>query len=179
MQNSDVCSKLVNYGKNHFSSLKNCQSWDHHAGIICSFFKHQLGHGEAPGKEHQFPAQPSGKRARSRLSQHPLIPLGMKGKTLKMLKMTSLCVSRSCRCKEPSNLLTHGDKTAEACVLRRLGVLLHRIRIMHFFNTLCVVSKALSRQVLLCVRCRRHSYGHRGSAAPCFHSPRCHSGSFL
>ena len=92
LQISDFCSKLFNYGKNHFSSLKNCRSWDHHAGIICSLsFKHLLGHGEAPGEEHQFPAQPSGRRAQSCLSLHLLISLGMKVKALQMLKITSLC----------------------------------------------------------------------------------------
>lgn len=88
LQSSGFCSKLFNYGKNHFSSLKDCRRRDHHPGIICSLsFEHLLGHGEAPGEEHQA----SRRRARSCLSQHPLISLGTKVKALKMLKITRSC----------------------------------------------------------------------------------------
>lgn len=39
--------QLFIYGKNHFSSLKNCQSWDYPTGVIYSFaFKPLFGHRE-------------------------------------------------------------------------------------------------------------------------------------
>lgn len=47
LQISDFCSKLFIYGKNHFLSLRNCQSWDYPTGVICSFaFKPLFGHRE-------------------------------------------------------------------------------------------------------------------------------------
>lgn len=47
LQTSDFRSKLFIYGKNHFFSLKNCQSWDYPTGVICSFaFKPLFGHRE-------------------------------------------------------------------------------------------------------------------------------------
>ena len=57
--------------------LKDCRSWDHQAGIICSLSsKH--------GERHQLPAQPSGRRSPSRLSQHPLCSSATKVKALKV-----------------------------------------------------------------------------------------------